>query len=188
MTENVLQVRGVVLFACEAHQSFIIDVDAKRVDRGDGDVDAEVPFEAIDKDRFGDILLYNAGRLACASWHFIEAADHLDSFALRRCLRLHDPELASLLPHLILQLLVLLGAVEAAGHEVEVLIAVEGLHSRVALVEAILPCDFVAAREVIYALKPAQVTVNVRLYCASTPDQDDRVRIEEVAVALVRNV
>ena len=40
MTENVLQVGGVVLFACEAHQSFIIDVDTKRVDRGDGDVDA----------------------------------------------------------------------------------------------------------------------------------------------------
>ena len=96
--------------------------------------------------------------------------------------------MASLLSHLILQLLVLLGAVKAAGHEVEVLVAVEGLHSRVALVEAILPCYFVAAREVIYSLKPAQVTVDVRLYGARTPDQDDCIRIEEVAVALVCNV
>ena len=83
MAEDVLQIGGVVLFTCEAHQSFIVDVDAKWVDRGDGDVDAEVPFEAIDEERFGDVLLHNAGRLACASWHFIKAADHLDSFALR---------------------------------------------------------------------------------------------------------
>ena len=53
------------------------------------------------------------------------------------------------------QLLVLLGAVEAARHKVEVLVAVEGLHSRVALVEAILARNLVAAREVVYLLESA---------------------------------
>ena len=69
-----------------------------------------------------------------AARHLVEAGDDLNALALRGCLRFHDPELVMVLTHRRLQLLVLLRAVERQRHKVEVLVPVESLHARVAIV------------------------------------------------------
>lgn len=108
-----------------------------------------------------DVLLDEAGRLACAPRNLIEGRNHFDSFPLTRCLWLHDPQLISILSHLNLQLLVLLGAIIGGGHKIEVLVAVEGLHPRVPLVETVLSSDFITPREVVNLLEPTQIAVNI---------------------------
>ena len=73
--------------------------------------------------------------------------------------------------HFRLQLLILLRAVKGEWHEVEVLVSVEGLHPRVTLIKTVLPCNLIAAREVVYTLEPAQIAVNVTFDNTSAPYQ-----------------
>ena len=72
MAENVLQVGGVVLFTRKTYQALLVDIYSERVNRCDGYIYAQIPFEAIDEERFGNILLHHTSRLASATWHLIE--------------------------------------------------------------------------------------------------------------------
>ena len=112
MRVDVLQVTRIILFACKPTQPLLVDIDTKRVDRGDGDVNTKVPLEFVNEQRIRNVLLDDARLLACTARHLIKAADDLDSLALARRLGLHNPELFGVLAHLSLQLLVLLRAVE----------------------------------------------------------------------------
>ena len=71
--------------------------------------------------------------------------------------------MVSIFAHFTLQELILLRTVVTLGHEVEVFVAVKGLHSRVSLVQTIFSCYFIAAREVINLLESSKITVDVRL-------------------------
>ena len=76
----------------------------------------------------------------------------------------------------------MLRTVIARWHEVKVFIAVEGLHSGVSLVQAVLSRDFVATRKMINLLKPAEVAIDVRFDYRGTPDKHNGIAAQEVAV------
>ena len=126
---DVLQILCVILLGGKPHQSFLINVYSQRIDRCNGDIDPQVPFVPVYQEWILDVLLDQAGRLACTSWHFVEGRNDLDSFALARGLRFHDPELVAIFAHLLLQELVLLRTIVARWHKIEVLVPIEGLHT-----------------------------------------------------------
>ena len=92
------------------------------------------------------------------------------------------------LSHFTLQLLVLLGTVVRGRHEIEVFVAIEGLHARVPFVKAVLPSDLLASWEVIDFLKATQVAVDIRLDNRRAPNQCHLVVVQEVTVCRIRNV
>ena len=73
-------------------------------------------------------------------------------------------------------------------HKVEVFTSVKSLHSRIPLIEAVFASDFVAAWKVVDFLKATQVAINIRLYNRSTPNQNDLVVAQEVAICRIRYV
>ena len=64
--------------------------------------------------------------------------------------------------HFCLQKLILLWAIITGWHKVKVFATVEGLHSRVALIEAVFSRDLITPRKMINLLKTTKVAINVR--------------------------
>ena len=182
MRIDVFQITSVIFFACKPAQSFLVNIDSKRIDWSNSHINSKVPLEAIDQQWIGDVLLNHAGCLSCATRHLVKAWDDLNTFALTRCFRLHNPKLVLMFSHFRLQLLILLRTVKGEWHEVEVLVSVEGLHPRVTLVKTVLPCNLIAAREVVYTLEPAQIAVNVTFDNTSAPYQYHLIWVQKITI------
>jgi len=46
----------IVLFCCKSGKSFVVDVDSKRVEGGDDNVDSEIKFKAVEQKRIDDVV------------------------------------------------------------------------------------------------------------------------------------
>ena len=177
---DILQIFCVIGFCSKASQSFIIDVYSQRIDRSDSYINAQIKFKAVDKERIRYVLLYNARTCTSTSWDFIEGRNHCDSTSLARRFRLHDPQLVFPFPHHSLQLWILLRTVKRLGHEVKILISIQGLHSGESFVKAIFPCDFVTSWKMVNFLKSTQIAVNVWFDSWWTPNDRTIVVVHKV--------